>query len=342
MSKPKGARITGPYREKDGVRYRIFDEAGRSSSVKAKTEEEAFGAAQIALAKVRQKEAQTVAAAIEKYKECQIEKGNKPSSIATTRTRLRYFLGPALDRDLSRLTSFELQRLYKLRCEGCAVDTHRSELAEVRSLLNFCVGQGLIPRNPAGELALSAGAIRGIGKRRHGKPQLRVTESEEVERAAWAAWNVDRELGAAAVLIALGLALRACEVVTLLAQDVDAKGAVLWVGEQQAKSEAARRQLAVPAPLRPLLLQLASSATPLAPLFPAPRAKSGLHDPDWVTDWSVRLCKRAGARRVTAHGLRGTRASLDKLSGLSSREVAERLGHEDPSTTERSYIRSAK
>jgi len=58
-----------------------------------------------------------------------------------------------------------------------STDTHRNELAEVKTFLRWCVKKGHLRKNPAEE-------IEGIGKRKKGKPQLRAGEAVEfLERA---------------------------------------------------------------------------------------------------------------------------------------------------------------
>lgn len=51
-----------------------------------------------------------------------------------------------------------------------------------------------------------------------------------------------------------------------------------------------------------------------------------------------RLCRLAGVPVVSAHGLRGTHATLATSAGATSHVVAAALGHTSPSITQRAYI----
>ena len=52
------------------------------------------------------------------------------------------------------------------------------------------------------------------------------------------------------------------------------------------------------------------------------------------------ICKAAGVIRVTAHGMRGTHATLATERGVTGHVVAAALGHESAKTTYRSYARA--
>ena len=96
--------------------------------------------------------------------------------------------------------------------------------------------------------------VEGIGKRRHGKAQLRVDEARK-----WVAKAVELadkgEAGAVAALLALVMGMRAGEIVSRVVRDLDDDGKLLWIPDS--KTEAGRRTLQVPAFLQPLLKALA-------------------------------------------------------------------------------------
>jgi integrase len=59
----------------------------------------------------------------------------------------------------------------------------------------------------------------------------------------------------------------------------------------------------------------------------------GEHWRDWPRKWVQRICKAAGVRNVTAHGMRGLHGTLAVDSGITSHAVASALGHESFKTT---------
>ena len=46
-----------------------------------------------------------------------------------------------------------------------------------------------------------------------------------------------------------------------------------------------------------------------------------------MSDWAVRICEQAGVARVTAHGLRGTHASLAAEVGVTAHALSMAMGH---------------
>jgi hypothetical protein len=135
------------------------------------------------------------------------DKGNRPGSVATTMHRLGRFF---VERDLP------LESLSGPRCAGyyealrttvtrlgkpVSVDVHRNTLAEAKTFLRWCTKRKWLGRNPLEE-------VEGIGKRKHGKPQLRIDEARR-----WMAVAVrmaeDGEVGAVAAVMALLMGMRA-------------------------------------------------------------------------------------------------------------------------------------
>ena len=96
--------------------------------------------------------------------------------------------------------------------------------------------------------------LKGIGKIRHGKEQLRIDEARkwmvEAHRQADA-----RQAGAVAAMTALVMGMRASEIVSRVVRDLDDGGALLWIPDS--KTMAGRRKLQVPEFLQPYLVELA-------------------------------------------------------------------------------------
>ncbi len=214
-----------------------------------------------------------------------------------------------------------------------AVDSHRNILAEARTFLNWCVKpQQWLKHNPLAD-------ITGQGKRRHGKPQLRIDEARKLRAVCHnkAALGDD---GAVAVLLAMLMGLRASEIVSRTVRDVDDDGRILWVDDNDSvgfspKTEASKRPVQVWEEVRPYLLNRSIQKQSDTLLFPA--EAGGAHWRDWVRKQTRRLCKIAKVPVVCAHSLRGFSATLNLLSGVPLAQVAASLGHESGSTTLQSY-----
>ena len=305
----------------------------------------------------------TIEQAIAQYERHLLKsKGNKSRSVSTTIGRLRTWL--AAMTVISEATAARIAAAYEQRCgqvlldaEGnprldengkpktIAVDTHRNELAEVKTFFAWCVTQRWLQRNPAADV--QPVGKRRRGKRRRSKRQLRLGEAQ-----TFGAFLIERASGgdesALALAVALELQLRAGEIVQLRARDVDQgvyggrKLVILWVADddgQQLKSDAARRQLIVESPkLAELLRQRAKGRLPGAWLFPSPRSQSGHRGHTWLRKRAAKLCEAAGVEYVCPHGLRGSGATLAELDLVLESELTRRMGHESATTAEQAYL----
>ncbi len=269
----------------------------------------------------------TVAAAIDAYEEHRREKGNKEGSLGDTTYRLRVFFTEP-DLLLADLTPGKCAAYYdaartRVTRTGrpFSVDSHRNMLAEAKSLLKWCVtAKRWIARNPLD-------GLEGKGKRRHGKPQLRIDEARKWMATATALAD-GGEPGAVAAMMALLLGMRAGEIISRVARDLDDDGRLLWIPDS--KTEAGRRTLRVPEVLRPYLLRLAEGKASDALLF-------GQHWRDWVRKAVGRICTLAGVPSVCAHSMRGLHSTLAMEAGVTGAVVAASLGHESVTTTTQSY-----
>lgn len=208
--------------------------------------------------------------------------------------------------------------------KGYAVDSHRNMLAEAKSLLRWCVVvKKWLRRNPLE-------AVEGKGKRKHGKPQLRIDEARR-----WMAKAIEfadaGEAGAVAAMMALLLGMRASEIVTRVVRDLDDDAQLLWIPDS--KTEAGKRTLRVPPALKRYLEELATGKTPEAPLF-------GNHWRDWPREWVQRICTVAGVPRVSAHSMCGLHSTLAMDARVTGHVVAASLGHESVGTTIGSYAKA--
>ncbi len=347
MARPKNdkARILGPYPKRDGFRIIHVKRSGDREYLVFPTEE----AARQAIAALQQelhRPEKTIREALKDYETfMRDEKGNKESSIDQTGRKLRRFFDD-LDLALIDLTPIKAETLYTAmrtskrkpqrrnplpdgaipvpgaEPKTVSVDYHRNALAEAKTFLRWCVKKKWLSSNPLDD-------VEGIGKRNHGKEQLRIDEARK-----WIAKAVELaeagEDGAVAAMMTLLLGIRCSEVVSRVVRDLDDEGRLLWIPDS--KTAKGRRTLAVPDELRPFLLELAKSKSPTDLLF-------GYHDRAWPRAWVQRICEEAGVPVVTAHGNRGLHGTLSIEAGVTPRAVADALGHESfQQTTARSYV----
>jgi len=322
VPKERRETVNGPYERYGRFRLVITTANNRRST-------ETFASEAAALerkaAYQRSIEQRTIAAAVEAYLATEERRVIEHELAAKTLERNRYHLRSILrlategHRDLRKLTPAYAEELYDARTG--AVDTHRNGLSVAKAFGAWCVRHGWLKVNPFA-------GVKGRGRRKKGKPQLRIGEARTfhvtcLERAAG-------DDGAVLALAYLLLGARAGEVVLRQARDVDDGGRLLSIPDS--KTEAGRRQIDVPAQLAPHLLRLASGKLPAAPLFA--HAATRARPQDWAREQVTRLCKLAGVPRVTPQGLRGTLATMGREVGNTSQQVADLLGHASPAITE--------
>lgn len=270
-----------------------------------------------------------VSAAIEDYERYRLEvKGNRTVSETTRRLKL-FFPADTPLKSLDRVRALAYYNVFSARVrpdkKPISVDYQRNTLAEAKTFLRWCVDQGWLRSNPLE-------GVKGRGKRRHGKPQLRIDEARKWEQEALRL-AAKKDHGAIASLLTLYCGLRASEITHLRCRDLDDGGSLLWVGEDEdgRKTEKARRQLAVPLKLRPLLLAVRGKREGDDYLW------GELHWRNWPRTHVRRICDVVGVPQISAHGMRGLHASLAAAAGLAGEAVSQQLGHERMSTTKRHY-----
>ena len=326
----RGVRVHGPYPHRQQFRIYVVDEGGTKSSFLYATEEEAEQVKKSILRAAKANESKTVDEALEMYEMyLREEKQNKRTSVDATVIRLRSFL-PDREMMVNAISLEKAQGYYTAyRTTPCprtqrppSVDTHRNVLSEAKTFFAWCVKKRLAKANPFAK-------VEGVGRRQHGKPQLRVDESRKWLKAAVELAELG-DPGAVAAMMTLLLGMRSLEVVSRVVRDVDDEGRLLWI--PCSKTKAGKRTLEVPQVLQPFLLRLAVNRPPEEPLL-------GQHWRDWPRKEVQRICERAGVMKVTAHGMRGLHSTLAVQSGITGHVVAAALGHESFSTTVQSYAK---
>lgn len=320
-------RCHGPYRAANQWRVICVGASGDRRSELFASEREAIA---FIGAFRRKAETRTIAVAVEAYLAAQGKRVSEGELRTATVEREGYHLRKMLDvetnghLDLGRLTQKLAERLYDERTG--AVDTHRNGLSVCKAFGRWCAARGWLPSDPFAR-------IKGRGRRRKGKAQLRIEESRLVIDTC--ADLLDSDDGAVCTLAYLLLSTRNGEIVLSHVRDVDDRGRLFWVPDS--KTEAGRRQIEVPEVLRHGLLRLAADRAPDAPLFA--HASTRARPQDWAREQVWRICKLAGVPRVGPHGLRGTHATIADTAGATPELVAETLGHASTGiTTGGSYI----
>ncbi len=341
--KTEGPRVLGPYPDRNGHRIIIVRKDGTRESRVFESKAEALRT-QEALTAEFQKPAATIREAMKDYVKYMLEdKGNKPRSVDQTKRKLRRFF-PDVEIGIADLEPNMCAALYESfrkspskpqrRADGSpartitkpvSVDYHRNALSEAKTFLNWCVKRKMIPVNPLAD-------VEGVGRRNHGKEQLRIDEARKwIARATELAEQ--EETGAIAAMMTLLMGMRCTEIVERVVRDVDDDGRQLWIPDS--KTAKGKRRLHVPEMLQPYLLALTEDKKPNEPLFANPDGKT--YGRDWPRKWVKRICTEVGVLEVTAHGQRGLHSTLAVEAGVTARAVADALGHESFATTQQSY-----
>ncbi len=341
MTAKRGARVLGPYEHPRGWQVVEIDATGKRSSVYLDSERRATHYIECVTAEKDHGE-RTTEDALTAYRAHLVEKGNKPLSIGTAVQAIGMFFPDPIP--LHLLTEKRCAALYEeLRTtprastrRPPAVDTHRNVLAHAKTFLRWCRKQGWIAEDPLA-------GVEGIGRRRPRGKSLGKSGAELRVKQARAFYQTALELaaggdlGATAALVAMLLGMRASEIVTRRAGDLDedqAPGDLLWI--PCSKTPAGRRTLEVPGVLRPLLVACAADKARDRYLFEI--APGVPHARNWIRANVHRICDAAQVPRVTAHAMRGLLATLTAERGLAGHLIAATLGHEqDARTTMRHY-----
>ena len=175
----QGNRVLGPYPYRGKFRIIVCDEGGARVARLLETEEEAELTKAAIEGQLKAQVGRTIDEAINDYEvHLRDVKQNKPASCTATAWRLRRFFVET-DLMLRKLTPDRCRKLYEQLAttpsertgKPLAPDSHRNLLAEAKTFLGWCTTeQRWLKANPLIEVV-------GRGRRRHGKPQLRIDEA---------------------------------------------------------------------------------------------------------------------------------------------------------------------
>ncbi len=333
MPRPRSDRpyLCGPYKHRNKYRILIYTprgDGGRDRRIRYFGSREEAETWSKGYELVRSAAGKTIGDAVADYVAHLTRKGNKPGSIKTARYRLDAILDTS--KALIDLTPKRAQDFYNdLVDEDGSVDTQHGCLIAAKAFGGFLVKMKLLKANPFA-------GIDPVGRKSRGKAQLNVDDARILEDYCYARWAEAKERSAVSTLLPLALGLRASEVAQLLARDVDNRGRLLHVGETDSKTEAGRRLVQIPPRLRPVMLELAAGLEPDAPLFTRDDGEPATRY--WISWHAKRHMKAAKVRVVTAHGLRGTFATIKTLTSGDARAVSKSMGHTSTTMTDRHYI----
>ncbi len=311
--KKQRGRVLGPYGPYDGKwRLVVVERDGSRHPSLHPSEARALEVAadlRIGLAL----EEVTVAEAVKQYAD-HLRKNRERKAVSVTRCLFHLSaMMPDGDMVLADIGPKQAAALYAEMCARVskktkdvpAVDSQRNCLNECGTFGRWAVKKKYLPADPWAD-------IEATGKRKRGKPQLRIDEARVLLDVTVAAAHAGGDRGALVVAIILLTGFRATESATLKARDVDDDGRLLWTD-----GKTGQRRMATPEVLIEALQAVAAEGGSLWP-------KSDRH---WVYRQVRKWCKRAGVSIVTPHGLRGTHSTLAQEHGATSHVVAAALGH---------------
>lgn len=314
-------RVYGPY--KQGRSFRVVsirdDGATRSRKFKSRPEADAYADSIRGLTSDV-----TMKAAVDAHCKAMADRGLRFATYDRAEDHLVRML--QLETSGNRPITWVTKRgeeLYELAQKDSAVDSHRNALAAAKSWGRWCTKKGWLRSDPFAD-------VEGLGRRKKGKPQLRVDEARVLTEYLLARCSPVVIPEAVAVLTVLVLGNRASEVVERDVRDLDDEGTVLWIPDS--KTENGKRMLEVPQVLQPLLGALALDRIGAAPLFLDRHGERPTRT--WMNYWCKRLCALAKVPEITPQGFRGTSGSLARRGGATGENVAAQLGHASVSMTE--------
>lgn len=311
-------RVYGPYKQGNSYRVVIVRDDGATSSRKFATSAEAERHADSLRGLTS---GVTMKAAVEAYCKHLADRGLKFATYDRAEDHLTRLL--QLETSGSRSIFWVRgrgQALYDAAQLKSAVDSHRNALAAGKSWGRWCVKKGYLRVDPFVD-------VEGMGRRKKGKPQLRVDEARILTTYLL---SLPVASAPVAVLTCLLLGNRASEVIERDVRDLDDNGTLLWIPDS--KTESGKRQVEVSSILQPLLRELAKERIGAAPLFVARHGDRPTRW--WVAYWCRRLCSLAKVPTICPQGFRGTHGSLAKRGGATSHLVQEQLGHASIAMTE--------
>jgi integrase len=245
--------------------------------------------------------------------------------IDRTDRRLRNYFNASVFDPLASMTESKAKQLYGALRERPtrtgrppSDDEQLNTLAQIKTFGSWCMDEKHVAKNPFR-------SVRPIGRKKRGKAQL---TRNEARKYLIAALELDPEEAVAGSL-PLTSAMGASEVIERIVREVDDGGTILRISS--GKTANREREVDLPEILQGPMATLIEGKAPRDRIFPG-------RDRHWVRRVVKKICRMAKVPVVTAHGLRGTSATMGRASGLSSHAVVAHLGHSSYSVTKRHYL----
>lgn len=328
MPRPKAPpRVTGPYAEREGTRFRIrVLGQGSAKNLYYPTWDAALAGKAAAEQQLHNASHQQVGELIDAFFAERARSGQcRPATLVNEQERLRDFLSSVLDEEIHCITATQADSIYQAAIQKPSPKTgkpleaasHRFYLGIAKRFFAWVVQQGILPSSPFRE-------VRPQGHPKVGKPQLRVEEASRFLHVALRLFDEDHDVLALAAMVSLLLGLRAREVLATRVSDISADGSHLTL--RASRTGLDRPPLKVPLLLHKRL-QAASLGKEPATLVFGQSSQGGPRHHRMLWSAVGRICERASVPRVCTHSLRSlwTRLSLD--DSVLSDVVAARLGH---------------
>lgn len=315
----------------------LIDELAKDDAHARAAQHFAEGEAALAEAETVGRGRRTVIEAIDAYEVARREAGRvNGESIKRERYHLEAILRPLLTMPVAKVSVRVATARYRDRTQEktkhgkpLSAGTHHGDVKACRALWKWLLKQSWAISNPWAEVEL-------IGKVNRGKGQLRQHELTKVRdlcvRAArdnTIGRKCARNQGAVSTLIVLYCGLRCSEVIGLEPRDVDRVFTYVPAKQRENPSEARSK---LPDDLAEVLRAHAARCVA------AGQAKMFPHDRHWVRRQIRYWCKRADVPVITAHGLRGTHATVAAGGGATAEEIARQLNHSSTLITKRHYM----
>lgn len=338
-------KIYGPYRHRCGFQVIIRGPAGESGRTFV-TEEEALRGILDLVAAAKAAEPVTIDHAVDAYLDALRAKGRRDGTILDADYRLR-----PLARFVDTVQELKPEHVRRrmagegrsdhaaLRRRAAGKEPREPSVAYLRGLLSrlrdfcrFCIGEGWLGRDPTAKIVVEGVANRG---------KIALTPAEA--RALAGVLLADSGPSSTALLCALWLGLRHAEIIKarVRALDLDGEPATWHVERETTKTPRGVRTLELP-PLLAARLGALINDRPFDAIVFAPEDEDvEVRSTTWLRKALTTSCKRAEVTRVTVHGLRDTWAQLARSHGAAVDAVFRALGHEEQTTTIRSYIGEA-
>ena len=339
----------------------VWVDNGRRLSERFETYAKAKRGAMAKLDGILEKESITVGAAMDLYEIHKRSEQVRPRTILNLRNRLRAVFGQKPDTLLGSLTATECRKLFDAYAQAPiwwtvlkgreprlpAVYALKKIRDEARRFFDWCRSEGHLqsPVNPW------TFAIKGAPSR--GKPQLQFGQIADFEAAALHRANAGNS-GALAACIAFYTGARSAEILSRRVSDLhairdqrmpDGFVHVLLIDDDRyaagrfaLKTTQSRRPIPLPHHLWLLVERHVQGLAPHSHLFGSDVRPERPFGHRWLNKAIVAICKAAKIDGVvSAHGLRGTRASENMRLGERLGDIALLLGN-SPAILASNYV----